>query len=232
MTNLSESDIALTKGLELYQTKWMNSLPAEEDLKGMSFSPAFEKKMRKLIKAYDHPHMLTGSKRRITTIILVAIISCLIAGTVYAAREQIIEIFTKVYEKFTAVYYVTENENVSYLDEIEKIIEIGYIPEGYELYGEPDNFGYAYTCTYRNEENKELMFDQAVLTENGHHNVDTEGGDPPTDIYIGDIKGIYFKNGKGYHCVIWNTQKYYICVWGNGVSKEELIKIAESVIVE
>lgn len=41
--NYSAGDRALTEALEMYQEKWMASLPESGELDGIRFSPAFEK---------------------------------------------------------------------------------------------------------------------------------------------------------------------------------------------
>lgn len=106
-----ELDKKLILAFELYNKELCESLPSEEELKSITFSDAFEKKMKKLISMQkkSYYYMINTVGKRVAIILLTLFIS-LTATTfsVKALRESVIEFIIETFEKFTKITVETE----------------------------------------------------------------------------------------------------------------------------
>lgn len=220
-------DEKLIKAFELYNKKLCDSLPTDEELKDITFSEAFEKKMQKLIRAQKKSYYyLINTVGKRAAIIVLAIMISLTATTfgVKAIRQTVIKFITETFEKFTAVS--VEDEEPVVQDDIVKAVP-QYIPEGYTLESEVDS-GIFYKVIYINQENVFISYNQKI-NFGTIYNVDTEDIEYDT-ININSLEGIkYIKNGI--NTVVFADKNYIYTIYGH-VSFDELIKMAESIITE
>ncbi len=222
-----EIDKKLVMAFELYNKNLCESLPTDEELKDITFSEAFEKKMEKLIRAQkkSYFYLINTVGKRVAVIILAIMIS-LTATTfgVKAIRESVIKFITETFEKFTSVS--VENENPDIQVEIIKTAP-QYIPEGYILESEMESGG-IYRVIYSSLGNSTIDYIQKIYFGT-IYNVDTEDI-KYEKININSFEGIkYVKNGI--NTVVFADSTYMYDISGE-VSFDELIKIAESIKTE
>lgn len=228
--NISVSDLALTQALELFQQEWMESLPDKEELSRISLSPAFEKKMKKLIADHKKGSGSSKLKKRVITAILVAALFASMVGTVVAFREPIVEFITKTYEKFTNVSYEIP-ENVNAPTTIEEVIYPSYIPEGFVKDESIEEIDLpVHDCVYVNKSNIRIEFKQRVMA-GAQMGVDTEDTEV-SELEVNGRKALYYER-KGQRHIIWASNSYFYLIHADSrVSKDEVLKIAESVKME
>lgn len=219
-----EIDEKLIQAFDLYNKKLCESLPSDEELKDVTFSETFEKKMQKLISIQkkSYYYMINTVGKRVA-IILAAIIIGLTATTfgVKAIRETVIEFITETFEKFTKVSVVDDEPDTQ--SELVKTAPT-YIPEGYIIELEVDAGG-LYKIKYTTQENDIINYNQKF----GYgtiNNVNTEDIEYE-NIYINSLEGVkYIKNGI--NTVVFADETYMYTIYGQ-VPFEELIKMAESI---
>ena len=219
-------DEKLVLAFQLYNKELCESLPADDELKNIEFSARFEKKMQKLISVQkkSYFYLINTLGKRVAIIILTIIIG-LTATTfgVKAIRENAVEFITKTFEKFTKISI--KNGEMVTPDEFVKT-EPKYIPEGFSFDSKMET-DVSIIIEYKNNENLYVGFSQTLNV--GGANVDTEGVEFEK-IYINGFEGIKYTN-KGENTIIF-ADKFYLYDFYGQVSFDELIKMAESVIVE
>lgn len=213
----------LYKALDLYSQECFKAYDFEKDSK-LQFSEEFEEKMQRLIRRQRKPYyrLINTAAKRVACIIAALLIAA--AGTVLsvdALREGVKNFFVEAYEKFSKVYF-EKNDNLT--NEIEVYYQPCYIPEGYKKsWSQKDKT--SYYVTYTNEEGIEINYFQLCKSGAGI-NIDTE------DAVTEEIGGGLFvhKEKANRSAFYFSDEKYfYEIVAYEGVSKEELIKIAESI---
>ena len=217
-------DEKLIKAFEIYNKKLCESLPTDEELKDITFSETFEKKMQKLIMVQKKSYFyLINTVGKRVAIIVLAIIISLTATTfgVKAIRETVIEFITETFEKFTKIS--VEDEEADVQDKLAKTAP-QYVTDGYTVEMEEDS-GVVYRIIYRNQENISINYIQKI-SFGSIYNVNTE--DIEYDkITVNSFEGVkYVKNGV--NTVFFADEKYLYTVYGQ-VSFDELIKMAESI---
>lgn len=108
---------------------------------------------------------------------------------------------------------------------IEEEYTLSVVPEGYELY-KSSSSSIDKVTIYRNNDNKELMFQQTVKSKYNSH-INTEGFSIE-EILIDDCDGIcveYERNTGISSMVIWNSNDYILTLYGN-FANVELINLA------
>ena len=221
----SETDInVLREALEIYSQECADSLPNEDELEKHIFSEDFEKKMMNLIKLQKKSYYqyINTVGKRVASIVVVFILCLFITVfSVKALREPFINFVVETYEKFTSIFVEkdTLDENIEF-----KVMTPQYIPEGY-VAGEPLNDENSYMCIYSNSDGTDLIYTQN-LNGGWQGTIDTENSDYEK-IKINSFEGIYYIN-KGMDCLVFNDGIYTFHFSGY-ISKDEIIKIAESV---
>lgn len=222
-----EIDEKLIKAFEIYNKKLCESLPTDEELKDITFSESFEKKMQKLIKAQKKSYFyLINTVGKRVAIILLTLFTSLTATTfsVKAIRESVIEFITETFEKFTKIS--VEDEEPDTQAELIKTAP-KYIPEGYTLESELE-IGVIYRIIYSNSDKNTIDYTQKI-NFGTNYNIDTEDIEYE-EININSFDGIkYVKNAI--NTVVFADETYLYTVYGQ-VSFDELIKIAESIKTE
>lgn len=218
-----EFDKKLKMAFEIYNKRLCDSLPSSEELEHITFTENFEKKMQKLIKAQkkSYYYMINTVGKRVAIILLTLLIS-LTATTfgVKAIRESVIEFITETFEKFTRV--TVENEDPSATHDVFIKAAPQYIPEDYIVESEVDVFG-LYKITYNNQ-NNHITYSQEFGKLNTIQ-INTENVEYD-NITINSYEGVFYNNGE--NTIVFADENYMYTVCGH-ISKDELIKIAESI---
>lgn len=102
-----------------------------------------------------------------------------------------------------------------------------YIPDGYTLESEIDIGGF-YQLYYTNKENNSIEYHQEFYYKNIKH-INTEGVEYE-NLLINSYEAIFY-NKNGTNMIVFADETYMYTIYGH-VSREELIKIAESIKIK
>ncbi len=196
---------------------WVAAQPNIDDLPDPEFSKKHIKQMEKLFDKMrgDKYHYFTRKTVKIMAVAAVLAALILTAFVIPSSREFIIENFD-----IFGVYEMTEHNNNSVNGEI----EVGYIPEGYELV-EEHYFDKIMLITYKSKGENKLNISKNSSSMKVEYN--TEYG-YIEKIEIGNIIYAFYTNDSGINCLVWNENDYIYKVEGT-FSKEELVEIAQTV---
>lgn len=84
------------EAFDLYCRQWCEGLPTDEELSGVTFSPAFEEKMRVLIRRQKYGfYVLFGTAKRCVASVVLMLLAGLTIATfsVRAWREPVVRFF-------------------------------------------------------------------------------------------------------------------------------------------
>jgi hypothetical protein len=200
--------------VELSLNNWVATLPTEFDLPEPT--EAYKKGIAKLLDKMrgDRYHKFTRKTARIILIaaIIMAIATVTLAATV--GREFIVQKFSNF-----SRYSVVDSSNIKSVEDI----EIGYIPEGFELTNKETSKN-KYYLNYFNEDKWISIYKSKI---DSRIDFDTEYKNKER-IRINGFEGVYFEDNDSINGLMWNNG-HYIYQLDSNISKEELIKIAENV---
>lgn len=187
------------------------------------FSKKFEKKMKKLIGRRQKPYykLINRAWKRAACLVIAIIISTTIVMQAEAIRNLFKDFFVHIYDKFSAVKSINEDNAP---ETIENIYTITYELHDYEIIYEDYN-DYIRNITYKNEDIVIDYFQYVKFAYDVHLN--TENADIET-LLINGTEMIYFKDNHEYNHLIWDNGDYIISISSN-INKNLLIEIAESV---
>lgn len=229
MTFTQKEKAIIYEALDLYCIEFCKTLPTDEELSGITFSEEFERKMQKLInrqkKFYYYWFNTVG--KRVAAIILVLLLSLTtITFSVKALREPVIRFIVETYEKFSSIVFVNDkSEEDTIIDFTFEKVNPAYIPSGYVKDSEMDAVS-IYQARYFNSDRTSTFLYMQAINDEGIIQANTEGI-IYENIRINNIDGVIYSN-KGNNTVIFNTDEYVFTIIGT-ISKEELVKIAESI---
>lgn len=188
------------------------------------FSPKFEKRMNRLIGRRNKPYyriINTAAKRAACIAAAVLIVSSATIMSVDALRNAFIDFIVSVYEKFSTVQPINDNNSP---DTIEDIYEITYDLSDFTIdYDKCDDFHRSMTYI---KENSVINYSQ--YTKSGYDMIlNTENVETTTMIINGN-EAIYFMDNHNYSHIIWDNGDYIIDLSSN-IDKNKLINIAKSV---
>ncbi len=222
-----EDEILLKNALLMYQDKALSNLHPKEYSEKITFSEKFENKMQKLINAEKKPYyiIINTTAKKVACVIVALFVSLSAMMSVDAIREPFFRYIVETYEKYSAVYFkeksqITPETFVTYAPE--------YIPEGYKEVKREGSADFMYNfITYFDENGNNIEFQQDLAIHS--IKINTEGVEIEK-IYINDIEAIYFENlGLRFILFADNNYSYLISCKKDTVSKNELIKISESI---
>lgn len=188
------------------------------------FSPEFEKKMKKLIKRRNKPYyriINTVGKRAACIAVIILAASSVTVMSVEALRNAVADFFVRIYEKFSTVQSVEDDD---FPMVIEDIYGITSDLTGFTIVYE-DHTEYSRHITYMKndiiinyEQYTKDMYDKNVNTE------DTEF----STIMLNNYEAIYFHDNHNYDNLIFDNGDYIISISSN-IGENALIDIAKSV---
>ncbi|MCL2301281.1 MAG: DUF4367 domain-containing protein [Firmicutes bacterium] len=199
----------------------------EKNLKPVTFSPEFERKMERLIRAHQKPYYSLISTRPKRILLSFAAALILLTATVFsvsALREPVIRFIVEVYEKFSNVFFHQELE-VQFPTTLETYYTPTWLPDGYNKDARIVDVAFFCDWTYENEDGGEIKFKQYTITSSVLR-IDTE--DVQTKSYsINGKEGLYYSS-KGIQHLAWSDGQYGFLVLGP-ISEADLLRIAESI---
>lgn len=229
MNNSILTDNLLCDALKIYQSDWFENTIFDKS--EFETSQKFEKKMEKIIKSrssFYHKVTLTGLRRVACAIVAIIILFCC-SLTVGAVRNAIKDFFIKT---FSTHDRITASENVSkkYPKTIEKIYELGYVPEGFELTDKIID-STSTTYSYFNNDFSKVVFFQQLTKSSWAIGQDNENSTKSIEI-INDIEVvIYTSTNSSDISLFWNNGEYFFSLSGT-FNKNEAIEMCKSLKIK
>lgn len=207
----------------------LEEMPSEEKLsedEALTFSPAFERKMKRLIRRADHP-----IRYRIAQIAACLLLAALLSGcTVLAvspeARAAFVGWVRETYETWFVYRYTGEeqppSENTVYAPT--------WVPDGYKLTTAPEA-GTHSTAIYENPEGDIIIFNCSMNTESINLQIE-HGNTQLISVNVGDVSAdLYLDSTSGnVNYLVWEDDNSQMIFWiASTLDGETMVKIAESV---
>jgi hypothetical protein len=227
--NKEKYKAAVSGGLELYNEYYIAEYD-ETKMPEHEFSENFKKRMKKLIRSQKKPYYFminTVGKRVASFIIALVLAFTTTVLSVKSLRESVWNFIVEVYEKWSILRFVDEGGSSTGADGVPQLVVSmpTYVPEGYVLIFEDSN-NISGVYKYKNSSGNTILYKQ-YCTDSGLQMIFNTEEVETENIKIGTIDGIYFEN-KGCRNIIWRNEKYLFSV-SSKISKDELLKIAESI---
>lgn len=209
----------------------LDQIPPEQEL-NHHFSRRFRRKMRALLRYERRTPYMRKAVQSIKTAaaafaVVVSLTFCALMS-VEASRTRIIEIVVKLLSDATSLRVSVDDGAPS--DRVLRPVTPTYVPEGYRVVDEEidDTF---HIIIYRNEEGMEFAYDQDLLMAS-EYLFDTEDADTK-EIMIGSQKvQVVVRPNKNSSLVYWYDNNYLYSISAIDIKYDELLKMAESVIVQ
>ena len=213
----------LKQALELYQEQWLADLPDEKELEQITFSPSFEKRMKKMMFRQKHKFFtrINTSRKRVACLLTAAFVALVVTSfSAKVAANPVIDFFVDVYEKFSTIIF-PQTSSVSSV--IFEAAAPAVLPDGFHVESERllDNL---YHCKYINGKGDVILYDQA-LYQNAQTNLDTENTVTHNIPLNGTTAVCVEKNGS--FLLVWNDGIYSYTISG-AQNRDDLIQMAES----
>ena len=194
----------------------------------VTFSPKFERKMERLLRAQRKPYYLltnTKPKRVVLALVTALILMVTMVFSVSALREPVIHFFVEVYEKFSQVFFQNHEE-----EQFPATLEVYYVPtwlpDGYWEDAEQTIDAIIF-CerTYTDADRVEITFKQHTITSSVLR-IDTENVQTKQALVNGQAALVY--SNKEIQHLIWNDGAYGFLVFGP-VKESDLLRMAEAI---
>lgn len=200
---------------------------AIDELPECDFSPAFEKKMQKLIRRADHPIRYRVAQAVACLLLAVLLSGCTVLAISPEAREAFVGWVREVYEMCFVYHFTGEGqvspENAVYCPT--------WVPDGYELITEPKEEKIS-TAIYANTKDDTIAFVCCRVSESTTIQVGRDGHEISQSVFVGDIPAdLYIDQDENEASILvwWDEMKGLLFEISAPLTGEELIKIAESV---
>lgn len=208
-----------------YEKLMLDCLP-EPDACETSFSPKFERKMRKLIRRTDHPYRYWIQKG--AACLLLAVLLCG-GGLLTFSTEARAAFFGWVREVIGSYFvYSYVGENQEDLGDI--VYRPTWIPNGYEKISENHGFS-AFSIVYQNEEEKTITFSYFMNNVAANYQIGVDDADVQ-HVFVEDRSADLYaeKDGALSSVLVWTDEETgAIFDIVAALSGDEMIKMAESV---
>lgn len=202
------------KAFEMSMNDWLSTIP--EIVPEAEYTKNHDKWLKNLLNKMRDNKYHTFTTKTIKVLLVAAVLCALLltAFVVPSSRKYIIDNFD-VFSR----YKITENNKNSVNGEI----TVGYIPDGFELTNENISSNLiANDYTNGNDLITVSKFSSSIKVE-----FDTETGSIENIENNGQIY-IFYVDKNNYNYLVWNKNDYIYQING-AISKDELLKIAETV---
>jgi len=218
----------IIQALRENQNKKADALMEAAENIHFSFSSEFERKMEKLIRAQRKPYYPLVSTRPRRAVLALAVALTLMISLVFsvsALRVPVVRFIVEAYEKFTAIFFVKEDDSARLPETIESSYYPHWLPEGYVLDEARSVVSDSQAISlFVSQQGEVILFQQYTLIPIGL-GINTEGV-PSEEVFVGDCAGIYYSN-LGSQTLLWENGKYGFSLEGP-MDKEVLLKMASS----
>lgn len=189
------------------------------------FSPAFEKKMQKLIHRANHPIRYRVAQAAACLLLVALLSGCTALAISPEARAAFSGWVREVYEAWF-VYRYTGEERPSLED---TVYLPTWVPGGYKEIVSPQ-VGTFVRTQYENDEKDLLTVSYIKGTETSSLNVEWEGA-TVRQTSVGSLPAdLYHNPGDGPNVLVWTDMEKDAAFWITApLSEEELVQVAESI---
>ncbi len=214
-------DVLLKKGAKLAEKNIVDSLKIPDT--PVEFSKEHTNKINKILKRERNKERIQVMSR-ISKYAACFLLAVVLAGgvsilSVDAWRTQFLNFIFNPDERGTA-FFVNENGGTTYEG---KHMRLDYVTYGFEVVKE--EFGKHTSDESVRFEYADKFVNISIDSIDTIVSIDTEDG-TIEPININGIDGYYTSN-PNINSVVWHTEQYKICVYGN-IEKNELVKISEN----
>ena len=206
----------------------LEEIPSEEKLsedEALTFSSAFERKMKKLIRRADHPIRYRVAQAAACLLLAALLSGCTVLAVSPEARAAFVGWVREVYEGWFVYHYIGKEQAVP-----ENVVFCPtWMPDGYELIVEPEKRAHM-IAIYENPEEDIILFNCYMNTESMNLQI---GEDTQLiDTYVSNISAdLYIDNTSGaVNHLVWEDENKQRIFWiTSTLDGETMVKIAESV---
>jgi len=187
------------------------------------FSPEFQQKMSKLLEKpkTNQFRMFNSVGKRVAVIFVVLALTFTTVFGVKALRIPVIEFFNRIYEEFTSLF--TIGTNADYDDNfVFDPKEPEYTVDGFEVENRTQRKD-MYQLEYSSATGSSYYFKQDILYQDQKIDKQTEYDEVSINGKLG-----YYYGSERRNTLVWYDSHYSYMIFGD-ISKEEMIKVAESV---
>ena len=205
----------------------LEDIPSEEELstdETLTFSPAFEKKMKKLIRRANHP-----MRYRVGQAAACLLLALLLGGTVLAispeARAAFVGWVREVYVAWFVYRFEGESNNVI----SEPQYRPTWLPEGYSQSLVPELEGQV-NVLYTSDAGPTILF--AYVNSASSLNVFAVGDMESFKVTVNNTPADFYLDNDTTtaNCLVWESPENDLIYWiAANLSMDDMIKIAESV---
>ena len=223
MTDRALDDLARRVLLDVCGQEYGDAI---EELPEHDFSPAFEKKMKKLIRRADHPIRYRVAQAAACILLAALLSGCTVLAISPEARNAFVGWVREIYDTYFVYRYYGETQALPE----DVIYRPSWLPNGYQIISE--DIGNQIYIIYENEDGEPALFAYTRASESFTLNIDRDGREISQRVFIGDISAdLYIDQDEGENNVlIWTDEhKGLVFYISAQLDCDELIKIAESV---
>ena len=226
-----KSEEKLIDALNIYQEKWVESLPDDSELEHITFSKKFENRIHKLLinKEKEQKENKEGSViyfsttfKRVTSLLLASVMFVVVVlFSVTALRETFFGLLRKDNYISTTIFFS---------DDPAFDPNCAFVESHFTVPSEFERTGYNYSIdffrtTYKSDRGNYLQIYQGRASGGGTLQLDTEGCEIEKVKELGS-SAIYYE--KRQHCLFWQKSSSYYLIQSD-LSKDEIIEIALTV---
>lgn len=206
----------------------LEEIPSDEILSEddtLTFSSAFERKMKKLIRRADHPVRHRIAQAAACLLLLALLSGCTVLAVSPEARAAFVGWIRETYESWFVYRYSGEEQPT--LEDT--VYSPAWVPEGYEEITAPQAGTYIYT-QYENSKQELLTVSYLKGTEKSSLNVEWEGAIVQKSFVGGLSADLYLNPDGGPNILVWTDYGRDAAFWITApLSEKELVKVAESI---
>lgn len=211
-----------------FEETYFDRILAGITVEAHEFSPAFEKKMKKLLKA-SHASIKITSVRSAKQVIKYALIAALLAilAISVAAVMYWNHLRMEQHDIFSLLYIDDMSETP---ETIERVFGITADMTDFRQNVEEDNAFIRRTQYTNDENNKSIIFSQMTMKSVQGIRINTENTEESiAALKINGYDAIYFETAYGNINIIWDNSEYVFIIEASGISKDTLVEIVNSV---
>ncbi len=225
---MNKSELILIKkallDVEKYEIKRLESFPHVDSSK----YPEYDKHIELIIATEERKNSNVHiPPKKLIAILVAAALLLSTAITVFAYHEPIFSFFEEIFEKFTRFSSIEDEATPEPIQE-EGVYLPTYLPTGFEQTNFVEKESLIQTIW--TGENDRIILKQNIL-HNINITLDTEENDYEK-IHV-DNTVFYYTVKNNVHQLLWSNTKYSFTLWcTSGITREEAIKIAQSLTVQ
>ena len=206
----------------------LEEIPSEEKLsedEALTFSSAFERKMKKLIRRADHPIRYRIAQAAASLLLVALLSGCTVLAVSPEARAAFVGWIKEFQQKWYSYQYIGERDAVPK----DTIYCPTWLPKGYQEIKAPELGDFVYAL-YENENGSRLAFTYQVGLEELTFRVEWEKAQIQHP-FVADVQADLFLNtAGGANAIVWTDEaKGAVFLIAAQLDGKDLVRVAESV---